>query len=162
MHIENQTSTYEKGIGIIFVFPLCVCVCTHSLSHDFETFNVWINYLNCNTVLIFVAAASCPPPLVFHDCFQRECEPNCNSMKDTTQCPAMPGTCIPGCFCPDGLVRKGDKCVKPIECRDCEYSSSLWSVYFLHFIVINVLKVLMINRLLMAVIFFSRGYVQQV
>jgi hypothetical protein len=35
----------------------------------------------------------------------------------------MPGTCIPGCFCPDGLVRKGDKCVKPIECRDCEYNS---------------------------------------
>ncbi|KDR23192.1 Hemocytin, partial [Zootermopsis nevadensis] len=63
--------------------------------------------------------ASCPPPLVFHDCFQRECEPNCNGMKDRNQCPSMPGTCIPGCFCPDGLVRKGDKCVKPIECRDC-------------------------------------------
>jgi hypothetical protein len=44
----------------------------------------------------------------------------------------MPGTCIPGCFCPDGLVRKGDKCVKPNECRDCEYSTqSLRTASFL-------------------------------
>jgi hypothetical protein len=44
-------------------------------------------------------------------------------MKDGSQCPIMPGTCIPGCFCPDGSVRNGDKCVKPNECRDCEYSA---------------------------------------
>ncbi|PNF36643.1 hypothetical protein B7P43_G19101, partial [Cryptotermes secundus] len=63
--------------------------------------------------------AFCPPPLVYHDCFQQECERSCSSMKDGSQCPFMSGTCIPGCFCPDGLVRKGDKCVKPSECRDC-------------------------------------------
>jgi hypothetical protein len=63
--------------------------------------------------------AFCPPPHVYHDCFQRQCEPNCYSMRDRHQCPTMPGICIPGCFCPDGLVRKEDKCVKPNECRDC-------------------------------------------
>lgn len=93
-------------------------------------------YLNFDLILeivifIFLIAASCPPPLVFHDCFQRECEPNCNGMKDRNQCPSMPGTCIPGCFCPDGLVRKGDKCVKPIECRDCECDSLLCPVSFI-------------------------------
>lgn len=69
----------------------------------------------------FITAAFCPPPHVYHDCFQRQCEPNCYSMRDRHQCPTMPGICIPGCFCPDGLVRKEDKCVKPNECRDCEY-----------------------------------------
>lgn len=28
--------------------------------------------------------------------------------------------CFPGCYCPPGLLRKGDKCIKASECKDCE------------------------------------------
>ncbi|XP_069683352.1 hemocytin isoform X2 [Periplaneta americana] len=63
--------------------------------------------------------APCPPPLVHHDCYPQRCEPSCDGLKEDAQCAAMPGTCLAGCFCPDGLVHKDDKCVKPNECRDC-------------------------------------------
>lgn len=31
----------------------------------------------------------------------------------------MQGVCFSGCFCPEGTVRNGDKCVPPIHCKDC-------------------------------------------
>ena len=40
-------------------------------------------------------------------------------MQEVEPCPAMKGVCFAGCFCPDGMVRNGDDCVHPTECRDC-------------------------------------------
>ncbi|XP_068082174.1 hemocytin [Anabrus simplex] len=61
----------------------------------------------------------CEPPLVHYDCYQHECEPTCDGLRHSEQCQAKTEACFEGCFCSDGLVRKGDKCVKPNECRDC-------------------------------------------
>ncbi|KAJ9596533.1 hypothetical protein L9F63_012432, partial [Diploptera punctata] len=63
--------------------------------------------------------AICEAPFVYHDCYQRQCEPSCSDMKSGTQCPVLRGNCFSGCFCPEGLVRHADNCVKPEECRDC-------------------------------------------
>lgn len=65
-------------------------------------------------------ASKCEAPLIYKDCFQRECEPTCESLGDPSQCPKIDHACYPGCYCPEELVRKGDKCIKPTECRDCE------------------------------------------
>lgn len=61
----------------------------------------------------------CPPFLVHRDCYRRRCELSCDTLKGE-DCPYLPGTCFSGCYCPEGTVRKGDKCVNPSqECRDC-------------------------------------------
>ncbi|XP_071447163.1 hemocytin-like [Hetaerina americana] len=64
-------------------------------------------------------AAECPPGEVYKDCYTRQCEPSCDSLMDEDPCPTLDHTCFSGCFCPDGLVRKGNACVVPTECRDC-------------------------------------------
>lgn len=63
--------------------------------------------------------ASCPPPFVHRDCFRNKCEITCDNLHELEPCPTMEGVCFPGCFCPDGLVRQDDKCVPPVQCRDC-------------------------------------------
>lgn len=62
---------------------------------------------------------SCPPPFVQRDCFRNKCETTCDNLHELEPCPPMQGLCIPGCFCPDGLVRRNDECVPPVQCRDC-------------------------------------------
>ncbi|XP_059485087.1 hemocytin isoform X2 [Neocloeon triangulifer] len=60
----------------------------------------------------------CPPGEVHHDCYIHKCERSC----DELQAPCSnedKKRCYSGCFCAEGLVRKGDKCVKPEECQDC-------------------------------------------
>ncbi|KAG1684460.1 SCO-spondin [Nymphon striatum] len=57
---------------------------------------------------------TCIPPLEWHDCGSL-CEQRCDNFQDHS-CDSK--KCIPGCFCPAGLIRKGDKCVKPSECYD--------------------------------------------
>lgn len=62
---------------------------------------------------------TCPQPFVHKDCYRRRCEFSCDNM-DPSSCPFLPGQCFSGCYCPDGMVRKGDKCVVAAhECRDC-------------------------------------------
>lgn len=62
---------------------------------------------------------SCPEPFVHKDCYRRRCEFTCDNM-DPNSCPFLPGQCFSGCYCPDGMVRKGDRCVVAAhECRDC-------------------------------------------
>ncbi|XP_014469310.1 PREDICTED: hemocytin isoform X2 [Dinoponera quadriceps] len=63
--------------------------------------------------------ASCPAPFVHRDCFRNKCEITCENLRELEPCPAMPGACFPGCFCPDGLVRRNEECVPPVQCRDC-------------------------------------------
>nr|CAD7397465.1 unnamed protein product [Timema cristinae] len=62
---------------------------------------------------------SCPGNLVFNECYKHQCERSCDNLMAEDPCPVAPNICFPGCFCPEGLVRKGELCVKPVECRDC-------------------------------------------
>lgn len=62
--------------------------------------------------------AICPVPLVHRDCYRRRCEPSCDTL-DADDCPFVAGTCFSGCYCPEGMVRKGEQCVPISECRDC-------------------------------------------
>lgn len=62
---------------------------------------------------------SCASPFVHRDCFRNKCEITCDNLHELEPCPTMQGVCFPGCFCPDGLVRWNDKCVPPVQCRDC-------------------------------------------
>ncbi|XP_017781781.1 PREDICTED: hemocytin [Nicrophorus vespilloides] len=62
----------------------------------------------------------CEAPLVHHDCYRRRCEPTCETISDPNICPKLPNVCFPGCYCPPGLVRKGDSCIKASTCKDCE------------------------------------------
>lgn len=68
-----------------------------------------------------ITEADCPPPLVHYDCFRKRCEPTCSNVGTGTSCPVEDGQCFPGCYCPEGKLRKGDKCVVPADCLDCEY-----------------------------------------
>ncbi|XP_034481426.1 hemocytin [Drosophila innubila] len=61
---------------------------------------------------------SCPAPLVHSDCYKRRCEPSCDNLHGD-DCPVLPDVCFPGCYCPEGTVRKGPNCVPIAECKDC-------------------------------------------
>lgn len=62
---------------------------------------------------------TCPQPFVHKDCYRRRCEFSCDNLNPDS-CPFLPGQCFSGCYCPDGMVRKGDRCVVAAhECRDC-------------------------------------------
>ncbi|XP_059045233.1 hemocytin [Achroia grisella] len=64
--------------------------------------------------------ADCPPPLVHNDCYRKRCEPTCSSVGAAGRsCPVEDGQCFPGCYCPEGKLRKGDQCVLPTDCLDC-------------------------------------------
>lgn len=65
----------------------------------------------------FECPSNCPATLVHHDCYRRRCEPTCSSNQQ--DCPYLPGTCFSGCYCPEGTVRKGEKCIAISECKDC-------------------------------------------
>lgn len=63
---------------------------------------------------------TCPNGAVYKECIKQTCEVTCENRNNPNACPEIPDLCYPGCVCPDGLILKKDKCVKPIECRDCE------------------------------------------
>ena len=69
----------------------------------------------------FFLATQCPPGLVHYECFHHSCEPTCDSINTSDEpCPALKeAVCFPGCFCPNGLVREGDKCKEPSQCKNC-------------------------------------------
>nr|XP_034840347.1 hemocytin-like [Maniola hyperantus] len=72
----------------------------------------WRIQMNC--------VAECPPPLVHYDCYRKRCEPTCAPVNSgVSSCPAEDGQCFPGCYCPEGTLRKGDQCVTPSDCLDC-------------------------------------------
>lgn len=69
---------------------------------------------------VYDCPASCPSPFVHWDCFRSKCEITCDNLHEVEPCPPMRGICFPGCFCPDGLVRRNDdECVPPTRCLDC-------------------------------------------
>ncbi|XP_026747695.1 hemocytin-like [Trichoplusia ni] len=63
--------------------------------------------------------AECPPPLVHYDCYRKSCEPSCSAVGVSRSCPTEDGQCFPGCYCPEGKLRRGDQCVLPTDCLDC-------------------------------------------
>ncbi|KAJ8974052.1 hypothetical protein NQ317_002298, partial [Molorchus minor] len=63
---------------------------------------------------------TCEAPLGYNDCYQRNCEPTCNSISDPNGCPKINNICFPGCYCPPGYVKKGETCIPSTDCRDCE------------------------------------------
>ncbi|XP_039747124.1 hemocytin isoform X2 [Pararge aegeria] len=72
----------------------------------------WRIQMNC--------PAECPPPLVHYDCYRKPCEPTCAAINSgVSTCAAEDGQCFPGCYCPEGTLRKGDQCVAPSDCLDC-------------------------------------------
>ncbi|XP_067130718.1 hemocytin-like [Centruroides vittatus] len=58
----------------------------------------------------------CPPGLEW-----RECGPSCELTCDNFQQKNLVCSkeCVPGCFCPPGLLRHGDICIKAEKCHDC-------------------------------------------
>lgn len=66
----------------------------------------------------FECTVQCPETLVHRDCYRRRCETSCDTL-GKENCPFLPGTCFSGCYCPEGTVRKGEKCVPVDECKDC-------------------------------------------
>ncbi|ALC44456.1 Hml, partial [Drosophila busckii] len=61
---------------------------------------------------------SCPENSVHTDCYKRRCEPSCDNLH-SDNCPVLPDVCFPGCYCPEGTVRKGPHCVPIADCKDC-------------------------------------------
>ncbi|XP_039283049.1 LOW QUALITY PROTEIN: hemocytin [Nilaparvata lugens] len=61
----------------------------------------------------------CPAPFIYKECYNRICEMGCDDLMDDNPCPTSEGSCFPGCYCPDGLIREKDNCVKPLDCQDC-------------------------------------------
>ncbi|XP_058797462.1 hemocytin [Phymastichus coffea] len=68
---------------------------------------------------VYDCPAVCDAPFVPKDCFRRKCELSCENLLESDPCPSVDDVCVQGCFCPDGMVRHGDTCVPPAECRDC-------------------------------------------
>uniref|UniRef100_A0A481MQJ2 Hemolectin n=1 Tax=Nipponaphis monzeni TaxID=196483 RepID=A0A481MQJ2_9HEMI len=72
---------------------------------------------------------NCPAPLVYKECFNRVCEPSCDSLLQNDPCPKLPGLCFPGCYCPDGLIKDFGTCIKPSKCKNCICEGSGTSQY---------------------------------
>lgn len=71
--------------------------------------------INC-----LILAAPCEAPLIYNDCYQKRCEPDCATFSDPRACPKVNDMCFPGCYCPAGYVREGNNCIPPSSCRNCE------------------------------------------
>lgn len=62
--------------------------------------------------------------MVYYDCYPYACEPTCVN-KD--ECSEPASECYSGCFCPDGMIKQGDQCIKVQQCRDCkEFLITMW------------------------------------
>ncbi|NXX20583.1 SSPO protein, partial [Podargus strigoides] len=60
-------------------------------------------------------AMPCPEGQQYQDC-THPCTQTCPALRgdSATPCPAPPHLCVPGCACPQGLLRApGDHCVPP-------------------------------------------------
>lgn len=64
---------------------------------------------------------NCPPGLVWQDCGS-SCERTCSNLQDykSQNISCDESQCVAGCFCPAGMIKKGDHCVAPEKCQDCE------------------------------------------
>ncbi|XP_050798803.1 SCO-spondin-like [Gopherus flavomarginatus] len=58
--------------------------------------------------------ASCEPPFEFRECGD-PCASLCSTLQRQELCTAIP-LCLPGCYCPQGLVEQRGTCVLPAQC----------------------------------------------
>ncbi|XP_074841635.1 SCO-spondin-like [Carettochelys insculpta] len=58
--------------------------------------------------------ASCELPFEFQACGS-PCAGLCSTLRRPELCASLP-TCLPGCYCPPGLVEQGGACVPPAQC----------------------------------------------
>jgi len=65
-------------------------------------------------------AAKCPAGFVHKDCHQSGCEKTCQNLSGQCGTTAY-GSCFPGCYCPEGMVKNGNKCVTSDKCRNCKW-----------------------------------------
>ncbi|XP_070162344.1 hemocytin isoform X2 [Polyergus mexicanus] len=112
-----------------------VCSCLHSSNNSYENCRCRLltsfvgeceaaadsgTNLLIDWRTVYDCPANCPSPFVHRDCFRSKCEITCDNLHEVEPCPPMQGICFPGCFCPDGLVRRNDaECVSPTHCLDC-------------------------------------------
>lgn len=130
---DEMFSICSKSVNIDHYISRCVetaCDCLKAAGND--------NSCKCNLLKTFVTECmaadssvhldtwrtkfdcgfTCKLPLMHNDCYQRRCEPSCDTLRDQ-DCPFLPGTCFSGCYCPAGTVRKGENCVPVNECKNC-------------------------------------------
>ena len=78
-------------------------------------------YIWCADNINIQLDAPCSQGQIHHDCYQKSCEPTCENIKTSDTClTSNPNVCFPGCFCPAGLVKNGNKCIKPTKCQNCK------------------------------------------
>jgi len=111
---------------------MCSCLQTSNSSYEDCRCRLLTNFVGeCEAIIgpgadslsdwrtAYDCPVSCPSPFVHRDCFRSKCEITCDNLHEVEPCPSMRGVCFPGCFCPDGLVRRNNECVPPAQCRDC-------------------------------------------
>ncbi|XP_013913580.1 PREDICTED: SCO-spondin-like [Thamnophis sirtalis] len=65
------------------------------------------NYSQCSE-------SSCDPPFEFRACGS-PCDSHCSTLKSPELCKDIP-RCLPGCYCPQGLLEQRGSCVPPAQC----------------------------------------------
>lgn len=109
----------------ICVTSACECLtrnntatyCTCEVLENFLQFCEWnIETANNNWRVDFNCVPKCPPGLEWKDC-STGCESTCDNFQEKNL--GCSKKCTPGCFCPSGLVRDGDRCVDAQFCQDC-------------------------------------------
>jgi hypothetical protein len=103
-----------------------------------------------NTIILDV---KCPEGLVYKECFNRACEVTCSEIMVDDICP-LTQECFPGCYCPDGLVKDGDKCISPPECRDCKLPFYKIIYYFSNLKIIKYISKIMTKSKHKRILFF--------
>uniref|UniRef100_A0A061QFX2 Putative hemolectin n=1 Tax=Cupiennius salei TaxID=6928 RepID=A0A061QFX2_CUPSA len=58
----------------------------------------------------------CPEGMEWQDCGSG-CELTCDNYHQRSE--ICGSACVPGCYCPSGLIRHHNRCVKPKMCQDC-------------------------------------------
>ncbi|XP_060137056.1 SCO-spondin-like [Zootoca vivipara] len=66
--------------------------------------------------------SSCEAPFEFRECGS-PCDSLCSTMRHPELCKDIP-RCLPGCYCPKGLVEQNGACVPPSECGCLHLSQS--------------------------------------
>lgn len=92
---------------------LCLC----QILEDFiQTCEKQIDTSIENWRVDYNCAPECPPGLEWRDCGP-SCELTCDNFQQKDS--LCHQECVAGCFCPPGLLRQGDICIKAEKCHDC-------------------------------------------
>ncbi|VVC41699.1 Hypothetical protein CINCED_3A025143 [Cinara cedri] len=112
--VENICSCSENSVND---FSECRCKAISGLVTQCYVSNSTVELSDWR--ILHDCPVSCPAPLVYKECFNKACEPSCDSLLQNDPCPKLPGLCFPGCYCPDGYIKDLDSCIKPSKCRNC-------------------------------------------